>query len=274
MEEIVVCHLARYANDNELSPCLSSLLFKLCMDCSLLDDLKWKEWEWQKALATEENQVDPGVYAMPPFATMEPWAIVSYIIILCLYLMSGVSQDHCSFYLMALTLQHNLPSEATPQNHALSFKTSEIPTTIDTLVSHLKIEPKAKPYMCCQHCFCLYDSDKPIPNVCTFEDDKGEGECREQLRKKKSHMPLHEYVMHDLKDWLARLYTQPGMEELLDHHTHVQPPSDGIMSNIWDAPIVREFCGPDGRPFFGDKGTEGCLIFSINMDGITNPMLT
>ncbi|KAF9442846.1 hypothetical protein P691DRAFT_652611, partial [Macrolepiota fuliginosa MF-IS2] len=81
--------------------------------------------------------------------------------------------------------------------------------------------------------------------------------------------PLHEYVMHEFKDWLARLYARPGMEVLLDH-TYTQSSGTATMSDIWDAPIIKEFCGLDGKPFFGGKGTEGHLIFSINMDGF-NP---
>ncbi|KAF9442847.1 hypothetical protein P691DRAFT_680676, partial [Macrolepiota fuliginosa MF-IS2] len=98
MEEIVVSYRGQYANDHEISPRLSLLLSNLQQDRSHLDDLKRWEWERQKALVGEINQVNPGIYMMPPLATMEPKTILTYIVVLCLYLISGVSQDQCSFY--------------------------------------------------------------------------------------------------------------------------------------------------------------------------------
>ena len=81
-------------------------------------------------------------------------------------------------------------------------------------------------------------------------------------------MPTREFLYQDLKEWVGRLYCRPGFEELLDRKP--QHNEDGIVDDIWDAPIVRDLLGDDGMPFFGQEGSEGRLLFSFNLDGF-NP---
>lgn len=200
-----------------------------------------------------------------PFSNMEPWVITTYIITLCLYLVTGVSQAQCAFYLAALSLHSSASVE---DNRGLCSQVPVIPTTVETLIIRAKIEPKYKSHVCCPRCFRLYDPTKHDPASCDFKEDPGGDACGEQLRKKDGK-PVREFVAHDFKDWLARLYARPGVEELLNRDV-LRPSTPGKMADIWDAPVLWEFMGPDGRNFMRDKGTDCRLIFSINMDGF-NP---
>ncbi|KAF9441115.1 hypothetical protein P691DRAFT_630412, partial [Macrolepiota fuliginosa MF-IS2] len=93
-----VSHMKTCMGDNSLIQHLS--LAVKCLECEWdqLATMKRVEWERQQQASSEDNQVDPGQYMQSPFSTMEPWAILCYIIGLSLYLLSGVSQVHCSFY--------------------------------------------------------------------------------------------------------------------------------------------------------------------------------
>ncbi|KAF9441114.1 hypothetical protein P691DRAFT_608690, partial [Macrolepiota fuliginosa MF-IS2] len=78
------------------------------------------------------------------------------------------------------------------------------------------------------------------------------------------------YHMHNLKDWIARIYACPDMEDLLDRDVFQSSMLE--MTDIWDGEVLRHFLGPDGEVFVpaGPRGKEGCLVFSLNMDSF-NP---
>jgi hypothetical protein len=197
-----------------------------------------------------------------PLLNMEPWAAVAYVATLCLYLATGVSQAQCGFYLLAFSLLGNTPGTIT---NPPTLPLSTIPTTVETLVIWSNIEPKAKSYICCPWCFRLY-KHKVCPDSCNYTESPGGPECGVALQQ--LGKPIREYVMQEFKDWLARLYARPGLKELLDRDVLGSSVPER-MSDIWDAPILREF-ERDGKVFLRDKGSDGRLIFSINMDGF-NP---
>lgn len=76
--------------------------------------------------------------------------------------------------------------------------------------------------------------------------------------------------MQDFNDWLGRLYNRPSIENHLDRTAPGTVGSSEVMADIWDAPIMRDFKGHDGKPFFRNARNEGRLAFSLNMDGF-NP---
>lgn len=59
-EHLAARYVAQYANDTEVAPLLNSLLSNLQMDFSQLQELKRSEWERQRNLLEEVNNVDPG----------------------------------------------------------------------------------------------------------------------------------------------------------------------------------------------------------------------
>lgn len=60
------------------------------------------------------------------------------------------------------------------------------------------------------------------------------------------------------------------MEDYLDRDILGTRSSDGVERDIFDAPELRSFCGPDGKLFLERPGNEARLIFALNMDGF-NP---
>lgn len=78
--------------------------------------------------------------------------------------------------------------------------------------------------------------------------------------------PLQTYSHQSMKVWLSHLVSRPGIETLLDDiWEKVRQPQedDYIMSDIWDATELRDFLGPDNKPFYDNPQNEGCYIFSL-----------
>lgn len=70
---------------------------------------------------------------------------------------------------------------------------------------------------------------------------------------------------------MGEMLSRPGMEDLLDRNVYKTGAESGRMYDIWDGQVLRNFTDPNGEPFVGErKGSEGCYIFALNMDGF-NP---
>jgi hypothetical protein len=116
------------------------------------------------------------------------------------------------------------------------------------------------------------------PTHCSKRDTPSSRVCNRLLRKTvvvkgvRRSMPSRQFLHNDTKQWLARLYSRPGIEAHLDRDVLTDTGQEtGIHRDIWDAPALRSFLGPDGRsPFMKRPGNEGRLIFSLCMDGF-NP---
>lgn len=170
---------------------------------------------------------------------------------------------------MALRLSRS--DNETADNHITS-EHDELPNRVEDMISFMALEPKAQSFVCCPKCFYTYDTDFPFPDICTNIQRPGEDTCGQGLRtngRGNKLKPVREYLMQDFGDWLARLYTRPDMEELLDCELGSTSPT--VMEDMWDAPILRDFKDLDGKPFFVGSKTESRLAFSLNMDRF-NPL--
>jgi hypothetical protein len=149
-----------------------------------------------------------------------------------------------------------------------------IPHDLRTVLDRMNLEPIHKSFVSCPQCFFSYDTTRAYPDRCTNRDPKRGEPCGRALRKIRRRgdveieVPVREYLYQDLKQWIAKLYARPGMEEILDRD--VLGDADR-MSDIHDATTLRAFCGPDGNIFLDRPGTEGRLVFSLNVDGF-NPL--
>ncbi|KAJ3501185.1 hypothetical protein NLJ89_g9453 [Agrocybe chaxingu] len=89
-------------------------------------------------------------------------------------------------------------------------------------------------------------------------------------------------LSHTPETILARMDLRPPthsficyIEQLLDRNVLSSHPGQEGLWDILDAPELREFLGPEGdpaRPFLKRPGSEGRLVFSLNMDGF-NPYM-
>lgn len=142
------------------------------------------------------------------------------------------------------------------------------------MVRLLALEPKARSFVCCPKCFCLYDAGS-ASYTCINLNRPGDEPCGRPLwadGRGNISVPIREYLMQIPGEWLARFYARPGIEALLDRKPSDPKRSSNLMCDIWDAPVLRDFKDHRGRPFFDGPGTESRLVFSLNMDGF-NPFM-
>ncbi|KAF9789463.1 hypothetical protein BJ322DRAFT_1105314 [Thelephora terrestris] len=65
-------------------------------------------------------------------------------------------------------------------------------------------------------------------------------------------------------EWVARLLSRPGVEEVLDAATN-SPTSDQI-SDVWGSPVFRGFLDKDKTRFFAKHGNNARFAFSLGAD--------
>lgn len=213
-------------------------------------------------------------YTSRPFFGFEPITLLNYLIITVIHLLCGVSLDQCNFLLAGLRLNLRLTLSMKSNIEANAIHAA-LPRDTRTIIDRMNLDPVYKSFVCCPKCFFTYDADQPYPDHCVNRDPSGTKECGRALRKKKrqgsveTSVPTREYIHQDFRHWLGRMYARPEIEEALGRKPDV--PDKTEMADIWDATMVRELKGPDGKPFVDCPKDEARLVLSLNMDGF-NPL--
>jgi hypothetical protein len=159
---------------------------------------------------------------------------------------------------------------------------NSLPLDERTVFKIFNIEDDTTSYICCPKCFRCYsfDPDDPesYPIRCTNERTATSGLCNRTLRKtstikgREYSRPVWTFVYHDMKKWVKKFVSRPGLEDILDRKYSPSlapdPAPDGFCDDILGSPGIRNFLGPDQKtPFLEGPGN---LIFSLAMDGF-NP---
>jgi hypothetical protein len=77
--------------------------------------------------------------------------------------------------------------------------------------------------------------------------------------------PIRPFLVQDFDEFIGKLLSQPGMEEILDQGTVLNCEHD--LWDIKDGEAIRSLKGPDGRPFMdGLKRSELRLVWSLSVD--------
>lgn len=188
-----------------------------------------------------------------------------------------MSIDDCTLVSSGLRLilglsQHNLDSD--------TIRISDIPKDVRTALKVMGVvDPATKAFVCCPKCCACYPFDpddlESYPAECSNQDTPESAICGRTLRTTrnrkdgpKDNLPVRLFLYHDMMDWLATMFCRPGMEQYLDRE--VPDEERQSVGDIWEAPILREFLGHDGKPFLKRPGNEARLVFSLNQDGF-NP---
>lgn len=207
---------------------------------------------------------------------LDPTIVTWYILVSVLHLLCGLSLDHCNFVLAAANLLLSL----SPQT--LDTESRAVPADMRTVLNFMNLTPATESFVCCPRCFFLYpvgpsDTSPSYPERCTNRYAPDSDPCNRTLRKMSLQTSgkhpawtvSREFVYHGVKDWLARMYSRPEIEKHLDR-PYTPSNLDGDVADIWDAPELRQFLGPDGQPFLNRPRNEGRVAFSLNEDGF-NP---
>lgn len=194
--------------------------------------------------------------------------------------------------LLAVLLMHlvfHLPRRATTILLAamqvilniLNGDADQIPDDPRTVLNRFDLDPRCTSYLQCPVCYALYPytgtitSAPPEFETCTHKPTPSSPPCgvslweERRLGGKTIRAPRRKYIHQSLKEWVGRLLTRPGVEDLLREPCN--KPETPVMEDIWDAPVLKKFRDVDGEPFFRGREGELRLAFSLNADGF-NPL--
>jgi len=183
--------------------------------------------------------------------------MVCYLIVAVMHLICGVSLINCRFLLVGLRKMVSLSAPFHPDPEYRKFQ-SDIPRNVEAILTFLDLAPSTKAYICCPLCFCLYDhhSGKAGNTTfrCSFSKTPTSPPCNAKLWNKppesKGAKPVRLFYYHELEEWIGRMYCRPDMEAFLDRDfgSRRQHSDADATWDIWDAPELQEFLGPEGDP--------------------------
>ena len=153
-----------------------------------------------------------------------------------------------------------------------------LPQDPRTIVKKFDLDPRTTSYLQCPACYALYAfpgtgfHHLPPDTIehCTHRSTPESAPCGVPLWRDHRvgatilKVPSRKYVHQSLKEWVGRLLTRPGVEDVLDA-AYDQPASDR-MTDVWDSPVLRKFRDVDNTPFFAKHGHEARLAFSLGAD--------
>ncbi|KAJ3566227.1 hypothetical protein NP233_g7126 [Leucocoprinus birnbaumii] len=265
----------KHVHNHRISSQISKITQKIEVEQRLLVRVKARAWKNQQRAAMNSSKVqlvDSRSYAIPRHTMLEPFDLLCYILVVALHLLSNVLYNACKFFIQGMKMAFALSNENStfPNSPALSKSLEDdLPNTVEDMLDALGLKPAFKSFVCCPKCFCTYDTETSYPDICTNIDNPGEKACGRKLRVERANgksAPSREYLAQEFTNWLARLYSRPEIEEHLDRAGESSG-AKGVMRDIWDAPVMKNFKDRDGTHFFSHPGR---LAFSLNMDGF-NP---
>lgn len=147
-----------------------------------------------------------------------------------------------------------------------------------TALDSLNLRPSVREFLCCPKCYACYVKED-CPEVCTSASNLNGNPCGRRLlfasnrgANRLRGAAAKRYLHHDMKEWLGKMLSRPGMERQLDRDVYDTGAGPGEMRDIWDGDVLRNFKTPDGNLFVKPKHkSEGRYVFSLNMDGF-NPL--
>jgi hypothetical protein len=156
---------------------------------------------------------------------------------------------------------------------------SHIPLSMATAIKRFNIEPEITEYACCPKCFAIYtplknSSDDAIyPETCSWKETPDLDEpCGEQLtvvvgnEANGKTKPRRTYGIHDPVAWLSRLLARDKTIETFMEQSWSMFRNKGEIKDVFDGEVLRDFKGPDGKPWSNCPNDELHLVFSMFVD--------
>jgi hypothetical protein len=202
-----------------------------------------------------------------------PAVIAALLTVLLMHLVFHLPRRATALLLVGMRCMLNLLNA--------SGDADQLPGDPRTVLNRFDLDPRCTSYLQCPSCYALYPytgtitSAPPEFETCTHQPTPTSPPCgvplweERRLGGKTIRAPRRKYIHQSLKEWVGRLLTRPGVEDLL--REPCDKPETSVMEDIWDAPVLRRIRDVDGRPFFRGREGELRLAFSLNADGF-NPL--
>jgi hypothetical protein len=180
--------------------------------------------------------------------------------------------------LLKITLIHGLglnPNRG-PLTATEKMDLEKLPRTLPTVLKWLRLDPHIVYLNCCSKCFatyaldetplhCLQETDLLEDNPKEIEEDGASNDLSKQLKPQTCGQPLfwlrgitcvpvRRFGFQKLANWIARLLSREGIEDLLDQSIPLADVSpNGEVSDIHQSTLWKDFHGPNGRPFTSES---------------------
>ncbi|KAJ3551263.1 hypothetical protein NM688_g4805 [Phlebia brevispora] len=109
---------------------------------------------------------------------------------------------------------------------------NDLPVDVRTVVGNLDLDPVTRPFVCCPECFAHYSLTDLEAKICTYKTFPDSAPCGTPLEKtrlflgKSYEVPSRIYLSQDMKAWVGRMVSRPGLEDILDR-AHPGPRTSG-----------------------------------------------
>ncbi|CDO72139.1 hypothetical protein BN946_scf184962.g82 [Trametes cinnabarina] len=271
--------------DHDLDQRRRALIRKADDHLALLERRKAEAWDDEviRALLSKLT-MDKGPLVVKAVESrakkLQPWLLAALIMASVLHALAAVSRADLQFVLKTLEVVvygafaycNASSGSASSLTAAQSLLLGEIPSDIRTVLSRLDLEPPILEYASCPKCHATYRPDSkrpksPYPERCrNVITDKGR--CKEPLVPDDGTThPSRTYPYHSLNAWLANVLWRSGLLELCRNAWKETSGQIPCYKDIWDAPALRAFLGPDGKtPFSVQPDGSVHLVFSLFID--------
>lgn len=192
------------------------------------------------------------------------------------YLLYASSQEHGNFHLRCYQTVAGLATALASQYSGVSggYNWGQ-PYSLPTALKYFDLDPVLQDFASCPSCFKLHKIENgEFEDNCIYVDFDGKT-CGERLGSYHQLKdgatvvtPRQRFQYQPLKEWVGRLLTRPGIENLMECGPKGDLPPDQV-HDIWEAEYVREL-RRDGKRFWdGDVDSskhEVRYLFALAID--------
>lgn len=145
-------------------------------------------------------------------------------------------------------------------------------TDVRSIFKRWQLNPKLVAYAACPKCDFLYASESTPWNCSNELNGKkcGADVAKSGLTKgsnpESAPVPIKPFLVQSYEDFIARLVSRPGMEDLLRNGANCVPPSDGYLSDIKHGQYLRGLKAPDNSPFMTADTKELRIAMACSVD--------
>jgi hypothetical protein len=226
-----------------------------------------------------ELNINADQYLKNDLHRVHPLTLVSVFMVLLLNVFGRVTRPWCNavLSLLKIILSHVF-SETEREKKILDH----FPTDVRSVRKIFDLEASTIVYACCPVCSAVYKPKRKkkilvYPRRCTHRRYCGHRPCGAALTQSRVQdgesvrAPTRPFAVQDFDAFVARLLSQPGMEEAMDRGTMLNERAE--MWDIKDGSGIWDIKGPDGQPFMdGLRRGELRLAWSLSVDWF-NPYL-
>jgi hypothetical protein len=215
-------------------------------------------------------------------------AQIMILLVIACHVILGLGDSACNFILgvaamlVKVTMAKSVSNSEETYDEHQSHILHQMPTSLFQALNIFKPDGKATLYAACPACNFTYKptidnatATTTYPTLCTnrIAERHGSHICNTPLTESRNKQvrPIKPYLVPSFTDYLARLVSDPEIEQLCDKACDdamlsLDDPLDADISNIFQARFMKTFEGPTPGKLFIDRGTKMRLAFIMHTD--------